>query len=310
MSPFNHIIEVIKLKNTRERMIHIHKILADNWKLMRRMEIYDSTFEIYDKMSKFELAEILNLSTEKASYLYQHLQKNTSEINPEFQKITIYDEQYPPLLKEIHDPPYVLYTLGNQNVLQSLGIGIVGTRTPTSYGLQSMEMIIKELPRELLIVSGLAIGIDSKAHELSLKYGNPTIAVIGSGFHHLYPAKNKLLAEEIIGQNLLITEYPPTYTPRKWYFPKRNRIISGLTLGTVIVEAKEKSGSLITADCAMEQGREVFAIPGNIQSVFSKGCNQLIQQGAKLIYSAQDILDELYIFSTIDNDGSNNKSSK
>lgn len=281
---------------TRARLIHIHEILADNWKLMKRMETYDPTFAIFYKMSQTELIDILNLTSIKASFLYQHLHQYPQEITTEHQIITIYDEFYPPLLKEIHDPPFVLYTLGNQEILKYLGIGIVGTRTPTTNGLQSMELIVQELPKELLIVSGMAIGIDAYAHQLSLKYGNPTIAVIGSGFHHLYPAKNKKLAEQIMKENLLITEYPPNFTPRKWYFPKRNRIISGMTLGTLVVEAKERSGSLITADCAMEQGREVYAIPGNIQSSFSKGCNQLIQQGAKLVISAKDILDELYIF--------------
>lgn len=263
---------------------------------MKRMEKYDSTFESYFQMSQSELSDLLNLTPEKSLFLYQHLQRKPTEFSTKFSTTTIYDDEYPPLLKEIHDPPFVLYSIGDKNLFQLAGIGIVGTRTPTSNGLQSMENIIQELPKEVMIVSGMALGIDANAHLLSLKYGNPTIAVIGSGFHHLYPAKNKSLADKIIQQNLLITEYPPSFTPRKWYFPKRNRIISGLSLGTIIVEAKEKSGSLITADCAMDQGREVFAVPGSINSPYSKGCHQLIQQGAKLVTSAKDILEELYIF--------------
>lgn len=282
------------MQEIRERLIHLHSILADNWRLIKKIHNLDKTFQQVYEMPRYDLQKTFQLSSEKANYLYEHLQASRVTSYEQITTITIYDEDYPSALKEIHDPPWVLYGMGNIKLLKTNMLSIVGTRYPTDYGYESLNWIVKNLPKGVLtIVSGLAVGIDTYAHQCAMKYDHATIAVIGSGFHHLYPAKNKPLAEKMIQSNLLLTEYPPSYSPRQWYFPKRNRIISGLSLGTVIVEAKEKSGSLITADCAMEQGREVFALPGSILSANSKGTNQLIQQGAKLIISAEDILEEL-----------------
>ncbi len=278
----------------RARLIQLHAILADNWRIIRDIYHMDKTFQSVYEMPPNELQQTFRLSSEKANYLYEHLQSKETLSYEQITTLTIFDEEYPSLLKEIHDPPWVLYAIGNTKLLQTNMLSIVGTRYPTNYAFESMKLIMKELPQKMFtIVSGLALGIDTYAHQLAMEYQHGTIAVIGSGFYHLYPAQNKSLAEKISQSNLLLTEYPPSYSPRKWYFPKRNRIISGLSLGTVVVEAKEKSGSLITADSAIEQGREVFAIPGSIVSAYSKGTNQLIQQGAKLITSTEDILEEL-----------------
>ncbi|HYK72044.1 MAG TPA: DNA-processing protein DprA [Pseudoneobacillus sp.] len=209
--------------------------------------------------------------------------------------ITYFDEQYPFMLKEIFQPPWCLFIKGNSELL---GIGkklaIVGSRQASPYGLKVLQHILPPLlKKQIVIVSGLAKGIDAIAHRTTMDYGGQTIAVIAGGFYHLYPEENRRLADSIASKHLIISEYPPETRPTKWQFPARNRIISGLCEGTLIIEAKRKSGSLITANYAVQEGREVFAIPGNIFSPFSAGTNDLIQQGAKLIMSGEDILVEL-----------------
>ncbi|RST75599.1 DNA-protecting protein DprA [Siminovitchia acidinfaciens] len=210
--------------------------------------------------------------------------------------VTIYDNEYPEMLKEIYDPPLALFTLGEKSLLKRNSIAIVGARTADVYAKQAIESLLGPLlERDMVIVSGLAKGTDTFAHRLTIQLGGKTIAVLGGGFFHLYPPENKQLAEQIKKGHLLVSEYPPIWRPQKWYFPMRNRIISGLAKGTVIVQAKVRSGSLITADYALEEGREVFAVPGPIGAPLSEGTNKLIQQGAKLVTSGNDILEELYM---------------
>lgn len=208
---------------------------------------------------------------------------------------TFWDEDYPQMLKEIYSPPVMIYTLGNYTTEDFNSIAIVGTREPTIYGKIMAERFSKELAgRHVTIISGLARGIDSAAHIGALKCGGRTIAVTGSGLDIIYPPENKKIYHQIIENGMIITEYPPGTKPDAQNFPKRNRIISGLSLGTLIIETRLNGGAMQTAAYALDQGREVFAVPGNINSNQSEGPNFLIQRGeAKLTYCADDIIEEL-----------------
>ncbi|MGB9597116.1 MAG: DNA-processing protein DprA [Candidatus Poribacteria bacterium] len=208
--------------------------------------------------------------------------------------ITIEDQTYPQSLKAIHDPPPLLYVKGELTDSDSNSIAIVGTRNATPYGKMAAEKISSQLAsRGITIVSGLAQGIDTYAHKGALSVGGRTIAVLGNGLDIIYPSENAKLFEEIVNSGAVISELPMGTQPRRAIFPQRNRIISGISLGTLVIEASKQSGALITADLALEQGREVFAVPGQIFSEESKGTNWLIKQGAKLVESVEDILEEL-----------------
>lgn len=200
---------------------------------------------------------------------------------------------YPPLLKEIFDPPIVLYQLGHSEVLATDSISVVGARRATTYGLQMAVQLARDLAsRGLTITSGLARGIDSAAHRGALEGRGKSIAVLGSGIDVIYPRENRKLAEEILKDGAILSEFPVGSFPAPQNFPIRNRIISGLSLGTLIVEAAEYSGSLITARLACEQNREVFAVPGNITQKTAFGPNLWIKQGAKLVQTWQDVVEE------------------
>ena len=208
--------------------------------------------------------------------------------------ITCRDSDYPALLLEISDPPPLLYLHGNIEVLQEPKLAVVGSRNPTAVGRQTATDFARHLSAAgLIITSGLALGIDAAAHQGALDAGAATIAVMGTGLDRVYPARNRDLARQIAEVGLLVSEFPPGTPPKAENFPRRNRIISGLSLGTLVVEAAIRSGSLISARFALEQGREVFAIPGSIHNPLARGCHHLIRQGAKLVETAQDIMDEL-----------------
>jgi DNA processing protein len=201
---------------------------------------------------------------------------------------------YPRAIREIHDPPGVLFVRGTLKSQDVLSIAIVGTRHATQYGLRQAERLAGSLARSgLTIVSGLARGIDAAAHRGALAAGGRTIAVLASGVVNIYPPEHSGLAEEIAACGALVSEAPPYAEPLSGTFPQRNRLISGLCLGVIVVEAAERSGALITARHAMEQGRDVFAVPGNIDSRTARGCHRLIRDGAKLVESADDVLEEL-----------------
>ncbi|MDD2703575.1 MAG: DNA-processing protein DprA [Candidatus Omnitrophica bacterium] len=203
---------------------------------------------------------------------------------------------YPRNLTYISDPPIVLYVKGEIQEEDALAIGVVGSRRASFYGLSSAEKFAVDLcGRGYTVVSGLARGIDTAAHTGALKSGGRTIAVIGSGFNRLYPKENMALADSITRQGAVVSEFPIDAAPLKQNFPRRNRVISGLSLGVVVVEAARNSGALITANFALEQGREVFALPGKIDSAGSFGTHELIKQGAKLVTSVADIEEELQI---------------
>lgn len=203
---------------------------------------------------------------------------------------------YPPLLKTISRPPPVLYTCGRWQEDDQLAIAIVGSRRCTFYGREVAARLARELAGlGFTIVSGLALGIDTQAHRGALEANGRTIAVLGCGLNISYPPGNRDLRDRIASSGVVISEFPLDAAPLPQNFPQRNRIISGLSLGTVVVEAPEKSGALITANYALEQNREVFAVPGNIGSPYSRGCHLLIKDGAKLVESVADILDELAV---------------
>ena len=208
--------------------------------------------------------------------------------------LTCEDASYPPRLREIYDYPPILYIRGNLLPQDETCLAVVGTRRPTIYGRQVTEEIVADLARcNITIVSGLARGIDSIAHRATLDAGGKTIAVFASGLDVVYPAENARLAQAIMEQGALVSEYPLGIRPKAERFPLRNRIMSGLSTGVLVVEAGERSGALITALQAVDQNREVFAIPGSILSPASKGTNRLIQEGAKLVRNCNDILQEL-----------------
>ena len=209
------------------------------------------------------------------------------------QLLTFACDDYPPLLKQISVPPLVLYVRGNAKVLSQHAVAIVGARRPTAYGSQVAHRLAHDLAeRQLVIVSGMARGVDSAAHHGALEANGKTVAVFGSGADVIYPRENRRLAEKIMEAGAVVSEFPLGTAPTPENFPIRNRIISGLSLGVMVVEAAEYSGSLITARLALEQNREVFAVPGNVTSAQSFGPNHLIKQGAKLVDQWVDVVEE------------------
>ena len=262
---------------------------------LKLLELYRTPEEIY-KLTKEELININGIGEAIANdiiisknekilnYHIKYMKENNIKI------ININEREYPQALKKIYDPPISLYVRGNIEKLNNKNIGIVGCRECTTYGKKSAEYFAYNLSKQNInIVSGLAKGIDSYAHLGSLNTGN-TIAVLGNGLDMLYPKENLELANEIIKRGgTIISEYPCGTKPDKMKFPARNRIISGISSGIIVIEAKEKSGTLITVDFALEQGRDVFVVPGNINSINSVGTNDLIKQGAMLVTTYEDV---------------------
>ncbi len=215
---------------------------------------------------------------------------------PDHHLITCHDSHYPALLGEISDAPIALFVKGDPGVLHTPQIGIVGSRNPTAGGRKTAQMFAAQLSElGLTVTSGLALGIDYCSHAGALSVNGKTIAVLGNGPDRVYPARHKEMAGLIAANGAIVSEFPPDVPPLAKNFPRRNRIISGLSLGVLIVEAAPKSGSLITARYAMEQGREVFAVPGSIYNPLAKGCHHLIKQGAKLVETILDVVEELNI---------------
>jgi DNA processing protein len=213
---------------------------------------------------------------------------------PDSHLLTHDDSDYPALLREIPDAPPLLYVRGVLAALATPQLAVVGSRNPTRGGCEHARAFSEHLARAgLTITSGLALGIDACAHEAALAAGGLTVAVAATGLDRVYPAAHRELAHAIAAHGALVSEFPLGTAPRREYFPQRNRLISGLSLGVLVVEAALQSGSLITARCAAEQGREVFAIPGSIHSPLARGCHALIRQGAKLVETAADVVEEL-----------------
>ena len=210
------------------------------------------------------------------------------------QSIAISDYRYPPLLRAIHDPPPVLYVRGDPGILQEAHLAVVGSRRASPAGLRIAALLSGQLASAgLHICSGLALGIDGAAHRGAMQVGGKSVAVMASGIDRVYPARHRDLAGELVNAGCLVSEFAPGVPPRRQNFPRRNRIISGLSLGVLVVEAALPSGSLITARAALEQGREVFALPWSLLHEGGKGCLHLIRDGAKMVEVIDDVLEEL-----------------
>lgn len=238
---------------------------------------------------KFESKPHQEVIVQKAVEELDWLEKNHCEV------VSILDDHYPPLLKNIHGAPAIFFSRGNFKDWENrIPIAFVGTRRATDYGRQVVDKLISEMADyPFVIVSGFALGLDSFAHEAALRAGIPTVGVLGTGLQYIYPKENETLFYKMLETGSFITEYPRDSLPHPGHFPDRNRLISGISQAVILIETPEKSGALITAEFALEQGREVMAVPGSVFSPLNKGCHQVLQQGAKLVGSLKDILDEL-----------------
>lgn len=247
-----------------------------------------------------ELSGVPDLGTERIAGIVRRkadvdpelLAEKLKKLNIDY--LCLKDPGYPSHLQNIFDPPAALFVRGDLSRMNELAVAVVGARKPSSYGQIVAEKLAKDLAAVgIAVISGMARGIDTSAHKGALAAGGKTAAVLGCGLDVVYPRENKKLMERIAESGAVISEFPPGSQPEAWHFPVRNRVISGLSLGTVVVEASEKSGALITANFALEQGRDVMAVPGNVTSPLSRGPHRLLKQGARLVEGAGDIIDEL-----------------
>jgi DNA processing protein len=280
------------LKNVPGIGNHLFKRLIDRFNLP----------EVVFQSSQQELLEVEGITKRQSAAIlnYKAPQSIKAELDQANQKgykiITLADSLYPPLLREIPDPPPFLYVSGRLDGSPK-NIAVVGSRNPTAYGISTTQKLCADLcAHGITIVSGMAVGIDTAAHRGALAGKGKTVAVLGSGLNRIYPSQNLSLFEKISEKGAVISEFGLNAEPEAHHFPIRNRIISGMSMGTVVVEATRKSGSLITARLAAEQNREVFAVPGSIQSFKSTGTHALIKQGAKLVENAQDVIEELVAY--------------
>lgn len=284
---------------SRELLIQLVRSNVFSRKVIHSLIKKDPSFKIISTHPPTFIADRLNiplnLSEQIKTILNNNQLKKAIKQDKQYCKIiTIFDHNYPQLLKEISDAPLILYVIGNISLLKRLpNISVIGTRIPSENAWDKLELITTPLiKRGWVIVSGFARGIDSLAHKLALNYDGATIAVLGHGFNYLYPRENKGLFELIKSRGLIITEYPPHIPPKRYHFPERNRIISGLTLATLVIEAKVRSGTLITVNQALEQGRDVYAVPDSPLLVEAEGCHELIRDGATIVTKAEHILND------------------
>lgn len=279
-------------------LIALHHIPGVGWHTIRKINRICGSFrELPTQLSQHAVElNALRLPWQElvTALVSEEMQRRVRRLKQsDIEVVTVLDEHYPDLLHEIAQPPWVLYVKGDVSLINSAALAIVGTRRPSHYGTSVARKLAYRLAKHgWTIVSGMAIGIDSEAHRGALEAEGRTVAVLGSGVDVVYPKSNAPLYRELIRSGAVVSEFPPGTQPHPGFFPQRNRIISGLSRGSIIVEAEEKSGSLITADASMEQNRDVFAIPGPITSPKSIGPHRLIQQGAKCITTLEDILEE------------------
>ncbi|MGB6179043.1 DNA-processing protein DprA [Carnobacterium sp.] len=252
-------------------------------------------------LTAYQLAHYANLPTKnKKAFLESYALVNPEKLKKSYENqniywITLLDKHYPEYLKQIYNPPVLLFYKGNLQLLENNLLAIVGSRKNSAYGPMILDKLLPDLVKNgIVTVSGLARGIDCAVHQKTLLLGGNTIAIIGTGLDYTYPYEHRKLQKEIGNHQLLISEYPLGVKPLPYHFPMRNRIIAGVSLGTLVVEAQKNSGSLITANLALQEGREVFAIPGEITNPYSEGTNHLIMQGAKCVLSANHILEEYF----------------
>ncbi|KGX88460.1 DNA-processing protein DprA [Pontibacillus litoralis] len=280
------------------RLCHLHVSVQGNRRILRTLLHNDPQLEEPYRWTLSQWMKACSISYEKARKILDMLhqkqaKKQTLYYMQTQQLISMFDPHFPSSLRHIPDPPFVLYIRGHINLLHNISLSVVGTRKPSKRAYPNMKHILQPvIENKCVIVSGLALGIDTYAHKLAIETGGKTIGVLAFGFNHCYPLENHYLMQEMSEDHLLLSEYPPNTRPQKWHFPERNRIISGISFATFVVEAKERSGSLITADQALDQGKEVYAMPGDVSSILSVGCHKLIQQGAKLVQNTRDIMED------------------
>lgn len=292
----------MQVKHDEKKLIYwLRLIRAPNLGIRAANKLFKQFCSIENLFQHLYSGGSVNLPDETLAYLRQttlnEVEKDLAWLAASSQHsiITLDHSLYPMLLREIHNAPLALFLKGDLTCLGSLAIAIVGSRNPTPSAVDVAWRFARELANQgICIASGLALGIDTAAHQGALKDNSPTIAVVGTGLDQTYPKKNRDLAERIAENGLVLSEFPLGYPLKPENFPRRNRLISGITLGTVVVEATLKSGSLITAKYAAEQNREVFAVPGSILNPQTRGCHLLIKQGAKLVEGTADILEELW----------------
>jgi len=283
------------MRNTNEALVGLNMIrgIPTSKLTLLREKIKDPFSASYNSLSKILEPSLAGLICSEKGKINPRKEIELASKNG-IEIVTIDDEEYPENLKTISDPPIVLYIKGKILPRDKLSIAIVGSRYSSSYGRNVCSILSKGLSKlGFTIISGMARGIDTSAHRSCLEEGGRTIAVLGSGLLQVYPAENKALFEEICKNGAVISEFPLDTKPFSPNFPRRNRIIAGMSLGCIVVEARERSGALITARLAMESGREVFAVPGEITKETSKGTNKLIKEGAKPVSDVIDIIEEL-----------------
>lgn len=281
------------------RLLHLHRCRGVTRPLIRKLLTNDPALDHIYNLSQSDFYHLLGKAGERSIQIQKDLQNKSILYELEkdvrsYHTITLLDKTYPAMLKHIKDAPIALYGNGNQSLLQILpALSVVGTRVPSFEAKKKMNYILAPLiKKQWTIVSGMARGIDGLAHRLSVEHGGKTIAVLGGGFHHIYPKEHTSLYKKLASDQLVLSEYPPNSPPKRFHFPERNRIISGLSFGTLVIEAKEKSGTLITVEQALDQGREVYAVPGSILSPQTSGCHRMIQEGAKLVQNTYDLIED------------------
>lgn len=283
----------------RARMIHMMRCKGMTRRLARIILRKDRHLTQVYSLGAKEISELYKIPAERAIRLHNeihcvHLQRQTKNDMNRYRIVTWYDGEYPPLLREIRDAPLVLYAIGDLGLFRKQpALSVIGTRKPSRESYRKTSAMIDPLiVSGWTIVSGLARGIDGQAHERTLFMDGRTIAVLGSGFDCIYPKEHRHLAQKIAETGLLVSEYPPDRPAQKYHFPERNRIISGLSYGIVVIEALARSGTMITVDQALDQGREVYAVPDSFFLPQAGGCHDLIRQGAKLVSSGTEIMED------------------
>ncbi|KXH79967.1 DNA-processing protein DprA [Sporosarcina sp. HYO08] len=291
----------MELTEFEKRLLALHYVYPVPLSRLRKLFEKDPELERLPTLPTTQISELLAIPYTKAlllkSNLHQHFEIPYDRLyaQKEIIPIPFSHSHYPVQLRTLVDPPAVLYVKGDCTLLTNpYKIAVIGSRQATSYSKQALSLIIPPLVQhQIVIVSGLAKGADTMAHEVALHYGGKTIAVLGHGLFHLYPKQNKRLADEIGRNHLLVTEYPPYMQAAKWTFPMRNRIISGLSDAVVITESAEKSGTMSTVEHALDHGKDIFAVPGSILSPLSIGPNKLINEGAEPIWNGYQIIESL-----------------
>lgn len=290
----------------QQKLLALHYVYPLTWQKFQRLYEYLGDLDELTRCPISDLIKQLNITSHTANHIVSQYKKlqNTSMVayyeQHQIIPVCYGSEYYPMSLKALYDAPMVLYVKGDIQLLQQRKkMAVIGSRNATRYSEDVLKLLLPPLINEqFVIVSGLAKGADRLAHEATIHYGGKTIGVLGHGFSHFYPRENQRLAEQMAMDHLLVTEYPPYIGVKKWHFPARNRIISGLSSALLVTESAMKSGTLITTELALELGKDVFAVPGSVLSEQSKGTNKLIKEGAIPVWNGHQILEELQMFSS------------